>query len=575
MSSAALMSNARNFAEDSSWMHDRETWASKAIVPDGWTMLGPEWHRRIAKYGASKANEWLREHRDNLQRGDLYLACSESDLTAWADAKAKECQRELGSGEPTEASRERIERMLEKYGIPKLKPKTTTANIDDWLPIFARYQCKRWWRRQARVLQVREVEAYQRRRGTVAKYRQAYCSDWTVRNRAAAADRNREALEAATATNDLGDVYQLAELADLGTANQQNRRNELMTRIRGFEEVAEARGHVGEFWTFTTPSAWHRMRWIKAAKKAAPVDKWNGATPREAQAHLCEAWAKIRAQMAREEIRCYGFRIAEPHHDGTPHWHLLLFFRPDQTDRARTICRHYLLDQDSPTEAGATVARFQAIRIDPVKGTAAGYVAKYVAKNIDGAGVRGALDEADEESGLDLGSAALRVRSWASAWGLRQFQQIGGPSVTVWRELRRLWAQETPDQSDLFDSEEAMHAGMAADAGDWAAYVEAMGGPLLPRDCRPLKPAYWIEDHLDTETGELVHSYAVSIYGDTSKGSIFGLLVNQLGHVLTRLYRWTVEWGANREPPPEWQPVDKPRGWLLAPEAPNGRLGLV
>ena len=389
-------------------------------------------------------------------------------------------------------------------------------------------------------MQAREVDQLARLRQQVAKYRQVYCSDWVVKHRREAERRNHETLAQTVATNDAGQEYTLAALADLGVGDLGNRRAELMTRISGFETVATERGHVGEFWTFTTASRWHRMRWLSKVRKAAPVSRWNGATPRQVQDWMCVLWARIRADLNRQGIRIYGFRVVEPHHDGTPHWHLLVFLHADDRQAARKTCRRHLLSDDG-TEKGAWRARFVAKAMDPGKGTASGYIAKYIAKNIDGCGVRGSLQLQDDDSGLAMEAGAERVRAWAAAWGIRQFQQVGGPSVTVWRELRRLWAECEPGTDDLFGNCAVEAAGEAADAGDWASYVECMGGPLLPRADRPARPGYWVEgaENVDAETGEIQPD--TTRYGDLAKGGVFGLWVAGGGAVLTRFYRWCIE----------------------------------
>ena len=66
--------------------------------------------------------------------------------------------------------------------------------------------------------------------------------------------------------------------------------------------------------------------------------------------------------------------------------------------------------------------------MDPAKGGAVGYIVKYIAKNIDGHQIG---DEGDLEAETAASEGARRVRAWASLWGLRQFQQLGGPSVSV------------------------------------------------------------------------------------------------------------------------------------------------
>jgi hypothetical protein len=495
-----------------------------------------------------EANERLREFADHYRIHDLCLTAPDGEIVAFCDARVAECKKIIMAADPIGRQLRQLAAVLERYTLVWPAPwSDIEVGPCDVQPLLNRFMCKRWWRRQVRRLQARRVEQVARIRQKVGKGREVYCSDWNVKRAHLAKKRNRATLACVEAENDMGDVFTLDELQALGMGNPGNRRRELMVRMRGFETVSETLGHAGEFWTFTTPSRFHRMTVVGRNKKkgrpgvAKMNPKWEDATPIDGQQWLCEKWSRIRAAMDRAGIRCYGFRVAEPHHDGTPHWHLVLFFHPEQVAQARRIARKHLWLSDLPGERGAWRRRFEAKRIDPGKGSATGYLAKYVSKNINGAHVGDLVS--DECETLSLADAVPRVGAWASTWGIRQFQQIGGPSVTIWRELRRLGGYDS--QLSLF-SEYAQQSVVdvveAADAGDWSAFVMALGGPTLPRAARMMKPAYWIESRQVKQgerAGEFVPGRDVTGYGDPAKGSVFGVWV--LGApILTRFYQWVM-----------------------------------
>uniref|UniRef100_UPI0018F06EAB replication endonuclease n=1 Tax=Vibrio cholerae TaxID=666 RepID=UPI0018F06EAB len=63
-------------------------------------------------------------------------------------------------------------------------------------------------------------------------------------------------------------------------------------------------------------------------------------------ASLNEKWQLIRAKLNRDEIRWFGVRVAEPHHDGTPHWHLLIWVRKEDISAVRDTFITYATEED-------------------------------------------------------------------------------------------------------------------------------------------------------------------------------------------------------------------------------------
>src|SRR5690606_26246666 len=132
---------------------------------------------------------------------------------------------------------------------------------------------------------------------------------------------------------------------EASNANPVNRRNEMMVRARGFSDYAEEQGHVGVFFTWTAPSRFHAWKTGRNGK-IVENEKYEGATPRETCAYLAKLWSLTRAALKRGDAPVYGFRVCEAHHDGTPHWHLLLFMRPADRWRVISTLQRYASSHD-------------------------------------------------------------------------------------------------------------------------------------------------------------------------------------------------------------------------------------
>lgn len=447
----------------------------------------PEFRERVA---AGRAEAVRR-------RDTLTDYSSDEAVCNWARRRAAECgdtvERAAGRALGTALAYTAAAYYCEDAGVEPVIVAPDAIKFGDaekLEPAVRRMVSRTWWTRRARRKLDRDIETAAIIAGRVRRGVSPYVSARNLQRGEEADERNRQTLLQMEAVNELGETFSVADLAEKSTANPHIRQCELMVRLKGCETLADRLGWVGLFVTWTCPSRFHRFQ-TREGGAVYPNPKWDGEQimPRAAQAYLRKAWASCRALLAKTHARYFGIRVAEPHHDGCPHWHMLLFVSHERQAEVLDVMRRCALN-DSPDEPGAQAHRFKVEVIDKAKGGATAYVAKYVSKMTTARGLDRVTERGDDGERHDNGAApyesARRARRWASVHGIRQFQFFGLPPVGLYRELRRLDAEvprevegRPPLPAKAWIAMERARA--CADVGDYAGHVAAVGGAAVPR----------------------------------------------------------------------------------------------
>lgn len=507
------------------------------------------WREKIAAFAAEhgQALAWDLSDSEICSRARDVAAKVEDLLTLWASVSRPEAASFVGPLRPADAPLSECEKldlvMAVCDGLGVDYPVSITA-----AGAINRAISQHWWRRVLRRKVARVVEFGAVKLGVVNSRDGGYCSDSALARRAAQQKRNAAMLAKRLMRNEAGQIYKLSELAALGTSNQKVRGDELMCRIRGCEDYAVQAGHVGNFWTLTAPSCFHAMTVGREGKRGKPRKnpRYDGvSTPRDAQQWLAGRWALVRAKLARLGLKWYGFRVAEPHHDGTPHWHALIWTQtPQDAAKFEEVVRAYWLDFDREDltaweKSAAEKHRLKCVEMEA--GGAAGYMAKYVAKSIGHHDIGEHLDDVDGfTAAIEAGNVKgwQRVDAWAATWGIRQFQAQGQPPVAAWRELRRVSADqidglrvETGDRITARIAVAVHTTGIKGEPGYmracFARFATHMGGMCLPRADYQLQPAKRIT--------EVVNGYGETI----EQKKVVGLVVRSTGKwLISRRQAW-------------------------------------
>ncbi|EKF65043.1 putative replication endonuclease from prophage-like region 1 [Serratia plymuthica A30] len=378
---------------------------------------------------------------------------------------------------------------------------------------LARLRCANWWYRNLWRLRCEWREAQLRAVCLVHKHASVYISHDALLHKREQRRKAMEFFKAHELTNEDGVTLAMEDVIEASNSNPKHRRNEMMACAKGLELLAEMRGDCAVFYTITTPSKYHAT--LSSGK---PNPKWNHTTPRETSDYLVSLFAGIRKAMHRQGLRWYGLRVAEPHHDGTVHWHLLCFMRKKDRKAITTLMRNFAIREDR-SELGPGLGkninpRFDAELITKSKGSPTSYIAKYVSKNIDG---RGLKDTISKETGKSLKETVENVTAWASLHRVQQFRFFGIPSRQAYRELRLLAGQllrkQDPQQAKkpgtpMLADKKMDDVLAAADVGCFATYISKQGGVLIPRKYHVVRTAY-----TSSETPNDYGDHGTQIYG--------------------------------------------------------------
>lgn len=187
-----------------------------------------------------QANRALLELDKRLVINDLNLSWSNHKLKRFAHSKAEPCQRFTLSAGNQDDALEKALKLSADYHLPTLDCYDSDAAL-------ARLLDENWWLRQLRRLQSKTNVNTERHIGMVQKGLGGYSGPVTHRYRQYQKARSQALLESTMVCNPEGVQVSLAEIAEHSIANPAVRRAELMVRIRGYEEVAQVYGDVGEF----------------------------------------------------------------------------------------------------------------------------------------------------------------------------------------------------------------------------------------------------------------------------------------------------------------------------------------
>lgn len=192
---------------------------------------------------------------------------------------------------------------------------------------------------------------------------------------------------------------------------------EIYMKVKDLEKVADTKGYIALFTTFTCPAEFH-------SNPATGRNCWDGSTPRQASDWLSSRLVALNKDRERHEIETLGMWCKEAHKDQCIHMHSMFFVHPSQaTELITLVNKHY-----SHSANAVKIVRIsddEAKKLGKKGASPASYITKYVIKSL--------TDKSDE---------SMKNKAVARLWGFRMFNFFGKTKTTLWRTFDRFFDKE-------------------------------------------------------------------------------------------------------------------------------------
>lgn len=334
-----------------------------------------------------------------------------------------------------EVGMENIDQILGKwtaYFLPSRKKNKFDRLVS---PTFIR-------RRLVKLVLRESLQHEQISREIGGKSHSSYVGEGTLNLRKKMLSASLEFLQSKT-INTVSGIKPLIELS----MDSRKRFNELYVMNLGMQHLAEELGYKAVFLTITAPAEFH-------PNPTSGKHSWNGCYAKDAHLFINKKWEAFGKDLSSKTNKIFkskgdlfGFRVVEPHKDGTPHWHILMYVDPKHVNKTIKLCyKHF-----SHSYKALKVELIRPKSEDPNAASPTSYMTKYLVKSI---GLKDYIKDikADGEDVAEY-NALEKIDAWRSATGIRAYQKFGIlAGVTKWRFLRKMYNAYHTQQARVIDN---------------------------------------------------------------------------------------------------------------------------